>query len=338
MIYRTSVYRFFEQDGVKVRLFTKYLKTPRIFELPQDLAEAETLKEKDKDKFLGRMSGLEIVEKMMAGELDGGTVGESSFIDAISRGCPITAVAMLGYNDSPGKVILIRRGLDIQSPQDFKGKTLISRRAGPGDGIFLREFIKDIGLDPRRDVKIIDGVEEYEASSWIFEGRVDGGLYHLGRARKLVLMGGAVIYRPMDWMNPALSHALLVFNNSFIENRRDDVQRIVDAYVRRIAMERDIPQEKKDPAWEKGTGLMMAGEFEGMSIASYDLPPLVRVDLINEMKRLLLEYGEIERDVRCEDYVDHSFVEQAYGRIKRSPGFWSRGLSRGDLKRDMEPR
>jgi len=316
MIYRTFLYNYFDQEGVAVELYTKYLygdeivKVPKTNEATLALLLARERQDSQRNVF-GKMSGTEIVEKIMAGEFDGGTIGESSFLASIQKGLPIVAVAMLGYDAVPGKGIIMRSDVKINSPSDFKGKTLISRRAGPGDAIFLREFLGDIGLVPGKDLTMIDQVGELDAETWLEEKKIDGGLYHLVAVKRLVDSGLAYVYRPMDWMDSAISHALLVFHKDYVANHREEVQRVVQAYVKRVAYEKSIPDEQRDRSWDKG--LMMEGEFEGMEIPTYDLPPKIRTDLLEAMQGLLLKYGEIDQAVDITNFVDTSFVDNAFG-------------------------
>lgn len=306
IIYRTYIDNYFDKEGVKVKLYTKFLRGDEIYEVPK--TDEETRELMKKGKRFGKMGGPEIVEKIVRGEFDGGTIGEASFISSISKGMPIMAVAMLGYDSVPGKAIIMRSDVKIRSPADFKGKTMISRRAGPGDEIFFLEFLKDIGISPD-DLIVISQVDEENATTLLEEKKIDGGLYHLANARRLVLAGTAYVYRPMDWMDSALSHAVLVFHKDYLKNHRDEVQKIVNAYVKRIAYEKSIPDEERDRSWRKG--LMMEGEFEELEIPTYDLPPKMRVDLLNKMQDLLLEYNDIERKVDIKDFVDDSYVDNA---------------------------
>jgi len=309
MIYRTLIHDYFDEGGVAVELYTRFLKEEELFKVPRTHRETNKMWADDIElgNLFGKMRGTEIVDKIMAGELDGGTIGESSFIASIAKGQPIVAVAMLGYDAVPGKAIIMRSDVVINSPDDLKGKTLISRRAGPGDAIFLREFLKDVDLVPGQDLTVIDQVDEDDAENWLKEKKIDGGLYHLTSVRHLALDGTAYVYQPMNWMDSALSHALLVFHKDYIQNHREEVQRVVDSYVRRIAYERELPEEQKDRSWDKG--LMVEGKFQGMEIPSYDLPPKIRVDLLEEMQDLLLTYGEIDKTIDIRAFIDESFVK-----------------------------
>ena len=254
-----------------------------------------------------KLTGVEIVDLILENKIDGGVIGESSFVQKIHEGAPIVAVALLGYTPIPGKCILLRKGLKINSVEDFKGKTLASRRAGPGDAIFLREFIEDIGLT-EKDINIIDQTDDADHKRWIKTGEIDGGLYHLHTARKLISSDAAYFYRAMDWMDPAISHAVLVFTRDYISNYPENVQKIVNAYVKRIAFENSIPEEDKDGSLDKG--LMMKGDFLGMEIPKYDFPPRIRLDLLNKVRDLLLKYGYIDAKKNIINFVDNSFVEK----------------------------
>lgn len=316
MIYRTSIYNYFDEEGLDVELYTKFLKSDELFEVPKNHSETSEMwsgKTAHGNPF-GKMTGIEIVDRIMRGDLEGGTIGESSFISSVNEGLPIVAVAMLGYDAVPGKAIIMRNGVEINSIDDLRGKTLISRRAGPGDYIFLREFLKDIGLVANKDLTIIDQVDEDDAHIWLDEGKIDGGLYHLTTVRRLVLADLAYVYRPMNWMDSAISHAVLVFHKDYVESHREEVQKVVDAYVKRIAYERNLPDEEKNTTWDKG--LTMGAEFQGMRMPAYDLPPRLRVDLLEEVQNLLLEYDFIDEKIDINDFIDKEFVEEAWREIK----------------------
>ena len=307
MIYRTNINGFFDQEGVDVKLYTTELRGKEFLEVPK--THEEFLEIQKNTLNFGKVRGTEIVDFMLEGGANAGTIGESSFIQKFHEGAPIVAVSLLGYDRTPGKAIIMRKDVKINSVEDFKGKTLISRRAGPGDSIFLREFIESIGLTPE-DLNIINQVDDGDAKDWLRDGKIDGGFYHLRMARQLILEDVAYIYRPMNWMDSAISHALLVFHKDFVKNHPGKVQKVVTAYMKRIVYENSLPEEEKDKSWVKG--LTMIGEFQGMSTPQYDFPPKIRIDLLNEVQDLLLKYEYIDEKIDIEEFVDYSFVEKAY--------------------------
>ena len=313
MLYRAYINNYFEEEGAPVSLYTKFLNEKEIFQISKTYREVQELKQgrerSGRIPGFGKISGIEIVDKIMAGELDGGTIGESSFIASVARGVPIVAVAQLGYERIPGKAIVMRRDALVESSQDLRGKTLASRRAGPGEEVFLREFLDAEGLT-ENDLTIIDQVDEDDMSNWFRDGKIDGGLFHIFTVKHMVERGEGYIYRPMDWMNSELSHALLVFRKDYVQNHRDKVQKVVNAYAKRIAYEKALPDEEKDRSWNKA--LMMEGEFQGLRIAAYDFPPLVKIDLLEEMQDLLFKYNKIDQKVSLSEFITNEFVEKFY--------------------------
>ena len=311
MIYRAHINNYFDEEVIDVKLYTKFLRGEEFFEVPKSEEEKKKLAEGMIG--FGAVSGMEVADEIMRGEFDGGTIGSSSFVASIHKGVPLVAVAMLGYDAVPKKAIVMRNDVKINSPEDFMGKTLISLRSGPGDAIILREFLKDIGLVANKDLTVIDQVDGDYANEWLREKKIDGGLYHLGVTRRLVLSGVAYVYRPMNWMDSAISHVVLAFHKDYIESHREEVQKVVNAYVKRILYEKNLPDEQKDRSWDKG--LMMEGEFQGMRVPAYDLPPKLRVDLLQEVQNLLLEYGEIDSIVDINNFIDNSFVEESWKKL-----------------------
>ena len=312
--YKTN---YFEQEGVNVKLYSQNMLEDDWSEVPK---HHEDMILRYGSNLFGKVTGTRIIEAVDEGILDGGTPGESSFVQKVVAGSPMVAVALLGHdtNEAPGKIIVLRNDLIINSPEDFKGKVFGTRRAGPGDRIILSEFFKSIGLDPETDVIIQDQVPDNEQIPLLKSGKLDGGLFHLLKVPKVIAEDVGYIYRTMDWMNAEVSHALLVFRKDFIEEYPEEVQKIVTAYVKRIKYESSIPEKERRSLTHPGDnlGLQLGFQLEGSSIPVYDYPPLVRMELLQEVQDLLFEYGEIDRKIDLAEVVDNSFVERAVNKIE----------------------
>ncbi len=308
VIYRTYVNGFFDEAGIPVELYTASLHDRTLYKVPKTHARAMKLAEALGGDEFAKMRGTEIVDAMLEGKVDAGTIGESSFIQGVAEGKPIVAVAMLGYDTRahPGHVIAMRKDVVINSPADFHGKTLATRRAGPGDYIFLKEFLAAIGMGNDPTIKVLAQVPDDEIERQVKEKEVDGGYYHLMTAHWM--QKSLYPYRPLNWLNPEMSQAVLVFRKDFIAQHPDRVQEVVNAYIKRIAFERLIPSEKVDKSWDKG--LMMKAEYAGMLIPQYDLPPRVRPELLEAMQDLLLKYDFIKEKKNLQDAIDKTFVEK----------------------------
>lgn len=313
LLYRSYINNEFEKEGTPVKLLTKDLNQQDYYVLSQNYEDIKTKTQ------IGKARGGELIDEVINGNTDGTTPGESSFIKAVSQGAPIVAVAMLGHDtkDAPGHAIIFGKNVSIKSPLDIKGKVLSSRRAGDGDRVLLEEFLNKEGVDPR-DVTIIDQVPDDEINEGIISGRFDGGYYHLMSVEKLVSKNHAYVYRKLDWVNPELSQALLVFKKDFVQKHPDQVKNIIRAYMKRIKYEHSLPEEErlKDPGENYLYGLQMAKAFQGMNLPQYDFPPLVREDLLNELQDLLIKHGALDRKVDLSGFIDNRFVEEVYKELK----------------------
>ena len=309
--YRAYVFGEFEKAGLNVDFYTTTAKEgpKELLFVPKNALEVQKIR--DRDPLFGRFTGREILEHIVAGTLDGGAIGESSFVEAAEQGLPIVAVAKLGHDtaETKGKAIIVRKGAGITKPGDFIGKTIISRDAGPGDATFLREFFSSIGINSD-DVNIID----YAHSNYMMEGlvkeEVDGGYYHHMTVQKVVERGFAEIYRPFDWVNPELSHALLVFRRDYYDNHKEEIKKFVKTYSERIKYEEENPVEeyyRQDGIEERG--LQAHLRFAGMDIPRFSYPPLIDIDLLNQMQDLLQKHEQVEYlPVDLAPYIDQSLL------------------------------
>lgn len=299
LLYRVYTNNQFEKEGTRLNLITKDLRQSDFYTLSKVPLSSEEIQTK---KF-GRVTGGELIGGVVEGKFDGATPGESSFIEAVSKGLPVMAVAMLGYDalDKPGHALIFRKDVVIKKPEDIKGKILATRRAGPGDDLFLREYLQSIGLDPDQDVRIIEDVLDDQFGQMLIDHKVDGGYYHLLTLKGLVEGGYAYVYRKLDWVNPELSHALLVFHKDFVNQNPEKVKKIIRAYMKQIKYEHGLPEQR---------------DFEGMNIPYYDFPPKVQLGVLNQMQDLLLKHHFIEKKVDLSKFIDNRFVNEVYEELK----------------------
>jgi len=310
LLFRAYVNNSFEKENVPVDFITHSLRdNDNYYVLPKNYDAIE------KNKDISKATGVELLEEMKNGKTDGSTPGESSFIVGALQGIPMVAVAKLGHDlkDKPDHAIIFRSDVPIRQSSDIRGKTLVSRRAGPGDSVFLKEFLRSEGI--REDeVTIKEQIDDDVYQNKLWNGEIDGGYYHLTQLDDMVSLGRAYIYRKLDWVNPELSQALLVFRKDFVEKYPEKVKRIIRVYMQQIRYEHNLPSEERMKDSEKNlrSGLQMEKEFHGMNIPQYDMPPTVSLDLLNEMQELLFRHGEIDKKIDLAPFIDNSFVEEIY--------------------------
>lgn len=317
LLFRTYINDCFEKNGVKVTMFSQFLHWPGFFEVPRDYQKMwEKLQTAPggKSKF-GLTSGMDIIDAITIGFLDGGVVGEASFVASATQDSPLVAVAMLGHYTTgfPGRALVLRNDVRIDTPDDFKGKIFATRRSGPGDGMLLREYFTSIGLDPDKDVVIIDQIQDDQQEELIQRKVVHGYLAHFGKLDEPQRLAGSYIYRMMDWVDPQTEFALLVFRRDYLERHREEIIAMLVAYMQRKRYEETVPDSEKRK--EHRHGMRMLAAVDSLRLPEYDDPPAVRMPLLEEVQRLLLKHHYLNNKVDLAHYVDLTIVEEAARRV-----------------------
>lgn len=92
------------------------------------------------------------MQAMMAGNLDVAYVGAAPAITALSGGLDAKIVEPVQIN---GSSLVLRPEYEYKSPQDLKGLKIATFPAATIQDTLLREWLKENGLDPDKDVTIL---------------------------------------------------------------------------------------------------------------------------------------------------------------------------------------
>ncbi|MCX5792231.1 MAG: ABC transporter substrate-binding protein [Elusimicrobia bacterium] len=322
----------FEKKGLKVDYYTKTLRGSEYKIVPRSIAEFNT----GGTENIGKAKGTELIDAVLEGKFDLAMTGESSFIYSVYAGKPVVAIAELGHDvrGQAGHVFVMRKGLKTERPQDYFGKVLVSRRAGPGDAIFLREYLEYSGVDlsssvlhldalpktpeekarlPKNKVIVVEDVYEDDMRTGLKNGVIDGGYFHLMGVPKMT-RDFNIIKSLNDFADPELSHALLVCTRDFLNANRETLTALLEAYIGRIKYEHGLSYEERTRPQDKG--LQIAINFHGLNYPQYDLIPSVSPVLLYEVDRLLRKYGFIEgKKAGIEEHIDNSLVFAALKRL-----------------------
>ncbi len=322
----------FARKGLNVEFYAAKLRSTEYQLVPQSIEEFDR---GGTDK-VGKTKGSELIDGMFDGKFDLAMVGESSFIHSVYAGKPIVAIAELGHDvkGQAGHVFLMRKGLKADKPQDYFGKVLVSRRAGPGDAVFLREYLEHAGVSladdavylaalpkslaekerlPKNKVFLAEDVYEDDMRRGMNNGVIDGGYFHLMGVPKNAADFN-VVKSLDDFANPEMSLALLICTREFLNANRESLTLLLEAYIERIKLEHGLSYEERTKPRDKG--LQMALDFGGLNYPQYDLPPTINAELLNQMARLLRKHRFVgANEVQMGHYVDNSLVLAALKKL-----------------------
>ena len=121
----------------------------------------------------------------------------------------------------------------IAKPQDLKGRAVAISRFGSGSDFITRMALKSWGLEPGKDVTILQVGNSPERLAAIVGGKVHGSILSLSqtpRARKL----GLRVLADLSQIDTQYPQGVLYVTLSLIEKRPDSIRSFLSAYVEGI--------------------------------------------------------------------------------------------------------
>ena len=114
-------------------------------------------------------TGAPEMQAMLAGDLDFAYVGAAPFVTAAATGLDAKIIASA---QTQGSSVVLKTGLEYSEPSDLKGLSIATYPAGTIQDTILRTWLREQGMDPDKDVKII-AMGPGDATTAIMAGKVD---------------------------------------------------------------------------------------------------------------------------------------------------------------------
>ncbi|MGH7833074.1 MAG: ABC transporter substrate-binding protein, partial [Candidatus Binatia bacterium] len=173
--------------------------------------------------------GSTVVQAMIAGEVQFGRGSATEVVSSHLAGFPLKVLAAL-INKF---VYSFVTPPSITKPQDLKGKAVAVSRFGSGSDFITRMALKSWGLEPIKDVTILQIGNSPERLAAIASGKVHGSILSLSqtpRAKKL----GLRVLADLSQIDAEYPQGVLYAPVSLIEKRPDLVQNFLKAFVEAI--------------------------------------------------------------------------------------------------------
>ncbi|MBM7569325.1 aliphatic sulfonate ABC transporter substrate-binding protein [Paenibacillus sacheonensis] len=163
------------------------------------------------------------LQALSTGKVDANSQTLSDTLAPASKGIGLKAV-LVNDNSFGGDAIVSKTGID--SIKDLKGKT-VATELGTVDHLLLLTALAQNGMD-EKDVKYVN-MTVNDAGPAFISGKTDASVLWEPFQTTAVKEGkGKVLFSSKD--TPGLIPDLLVFRDSVVEKRPDDIQHIVDAW------------------------------------------------------------------------------------------------------------
>ena len=252
--------------------------------------------------------GSTVVQSMIAGDVQFGRGSATEVVTAHLAGFPLKILTAL-INKF---VYSFVTPMNITRPQDLKGRAVAVSRFGSGSDFITRMALKSWGLEPSKDVTILQVGNSPDRLAAIASGKVQGSILSLSqtpRAKKL----GLRVLADLLQIDAEYPQGVLYVSISLIEKRPDLIREFLKAYVEGIQQFKiNLPAAYS--VIEKNTGLKDKTEIEEYHalltknfLLSNPLPTVAG------MKTVLDDLGAKNpkvRELKPENLIDTRFLRE----------------------------
>jgi NitT/TauT family transport system substrate-binding protein len=252
--------------------------------------------------------GSRAAQVLLSGEIPIAQIGGNAAIVARLRGGD--AVLVAGIINVLAYSLVVHP--DIKRPEDLRGKRLAISRYGSNSDYATRKILLKWGLQPDKDVAIIQipGGQPTRLAA-VQNGQVAGLVAQppvTGLARKANLR---LLAQPSDF-GSAYTNTPIATTRAFIRDRRDSVRRVMRAIVEAIA----VYHQQKEFAKRVIAKYMRVADVEAIEDSYQFFAPLIPIKPyppLDGIKEVLAELGEKDAKARAakpEDFADMSFIKE----------------------------
>lgn len=252
--------------------------------------------------------GSTVVQAMASGEIQFGRGSATEVVSAHMAGFPLKILAAL-INKF---VYSFVTPATVAKPQDLKGRPVAISRFGSGSDFITRMALKSWGLEPGKDVTILQVGNSPERLAAIAGGKVHGSILSLSqvpRARKL----GLRVLADLSQIDTEYPQGVLYVTSSLIEKRPDLIRSFLSAYVEGIRQFKTNKQVAYNII-AKSSGLKDRAEIEEYHtvlsksfLLDYPMPTLSGV------KTVLEDLGSKNpkvREIKPEELLETRFLRE----------------------------
>ena len=175
--------------------------------------------------------GSRVIQSMLGGDIQIAAAAPSSAVDATLSGADLLTVA--GMVNIAAFYLVVRP--EIKSIQDLRGRPVGITRYGASTDFTLRHLLRKSGLEPDKDVPVLQLGGQIELAAALESGRIVGAITAPPAMVKMEHSGGKVLIAPRS-IGLRFPHVGIVARESYLQNNRDTVKRFLQAYSEGVAL------------------------------------------------------------------------------------------------------
>ena len=184
---------------------------------------------------------------LKTGEIDAGLVGPGPAMNNYSTGADVKIIAGASTG---GTVVLARKGVEINSVEDFAGKTFITPGVGCTHDVQYETYLEEHGITSQRiggTMKHLTG-QPAQYAAMLKSGKVDIAVAPEPWAAVIEKETGAEVVIGWDEVSfgETLPASVMVTSGKMIEENPETVQKIIDAHKDAVKFINENPAEAQE--------------------------------------------------------------------------------------------
>jgi NitT/TauT family transport system substrate-binding protein len=306
-----------QQTKEKIKTVRVAEVTRSIFYAPQYVALAKGFFKDEglKVELTTTWGGDKTMTTLLSGGADIALVGSETTIYVYNQGTndPIINFAQLTQTD--GTFLVSRNKIENFTWDQLKGSTFLGQRKG-GMPQMVGEFVlKKHGIDPHKDLKLIQNVDFANIANAFASGTGDFVQLFEPTASIFEQEGKGYIIASFGTESGHIPYTTFMAKQSFIQNNKDTIEKFTRAIYKAqqwVASHSAAEIAKVIQPYFKDTDIQIIEKVVDRykKQGTYATDPILDKEEWNNLQNIMDEAGELPKRIDHETLVDHSFAEK----------------------------
>ena len=254
------------------------------------------------------IQGVQLIAVHVAGQLDFSSVSGLVFLQASVEGSDLILLA--SSNDSQPMKLMVHSG--ITGPKELKGKTVAVTRFGSLTDLLLRPVLKNWGLEPQKDVTLLQIGRLPDMVTAIAQRKVDGGVISFPNSLQAEKLG---IKTLLDFADSGLDipSTTVVASRKYSNSHREVVLRFLKAYIEgthRLLTDRELGIRALRKYGGVNDRELLATTYDLFTSRYTKKIPKINPKAVETALSLLAESNPKARGRKAEEFMDTSFMDE----------------------------
>jgi ABC-type nitrate/sulfonate/bicarbonate transport system substrate-binding protein len=254
------------------------------------------------------VQGVKLVQVHVSGQLDVSTISSIVYLQAAVGGADLIQVA----SSIDNQIMKLMVNPSITKPQDLRGKTLAVTGFGSLTDLLVRPALKNWGLEPQKDVKLIQIGRMPDIATAIAQKTVDGGMISFPTsmyAEKLNLKT-LLDFAESGFEIPA---STVVVSRRYANANREVVLRFLKAYIegtKRLLTDRELGIRALRRYGGVSDRDMLATTHDLFASRYIKKIPKINFKGVENSLSLIAEGNPKAKGRKAEEFMDPSYMDE----------------------------